>query len=260
MEPPASNSVEPTGVAAPVPLLEYVPADLRRTEARAARKAIVIAVALLTASVTVGAALNAADDAAHRVRRHAAYAVFVLGAAAAIALLSIGAAALARARAVTAVLSVILVLLAVVGSQLLFNVSPLRHSIGWIRGDETVAEQATDRFAMRLYLCWTPTVIVGGASLLLWRSRRGYIGFAAAMAAGLGSAVLWGAQPYAGYHRWLIPLKWPKLLSTGLLLLVLLLLCQLLAGAIESFRHRHAHRALAGGSRMQEKGSLLGHS
>ena len=247
MEPPVFDSVKPTGVGPPAPLLEYVPPDVRRAEAQAVRKAIVVAVALLVASVAVGAALNAADDAAHHVRGHAAYAAFALGAAAAIALLAIGAAALARARAVTAILSVILVLLAVVGSQLLFNVSPLRHSIGWIRGDETVAEQATDRFAMRLYLCWTPSVIVGGASLLLWRGRRGYIGFAAAMAVGLGSAVLWGAEPYASYHRWLLPLKWPKFLSTGLLLLVLLLLCQLLAGAIESFRYRHARRSSAGG-------------
>jgi hypothetical protein len=247
MERPVLDSVKPTGVGPPVPSLGYVSPDVRRAEARAVRKAILMTVALLVASVAVGAALNAADDAAHHVRGHVAYAVFSLGAAAAIALLSIGAAGLARARAVTAVLSVILVLLAVVGSQLLFNVSPLRHTIGWIRGDETVAEQATDRFAMRLYLCWTPSVIIGGASLLLWCGRRGYIGFAAAMGVGLGSAVLWGAQPYAAYHRWLLPLKWPKFLSTGLLLLVLLLLCQLLAGAIESFRHRHARRSSAGG-------------
>jgi hypothetical protein len=246
MQPPVSDSVKRIGVGAPVPL-GYVGPNVRRAEARAVRKTIVMAVALLVASVVAGVALNAVDDAAHRVRGYAAYGAFALSAAAAIALLAIGAAALARARAVTAVLSVILVLLAVVGSQLLFNVSPLRHSIGWIRGDEMVAEQGTDRFAMRLYLCWTPSLIVGGASMLLSRGRRECIGFAAAITVGLGSAVLWGAQPYAPYHRWLIPLKWPKFLSTGLLLLVLLLLCQLLAGAIESFRHRHAYRSSAGG-------------
>lgn len=247
MELPVFDPVKPTDVGAKVPVLEYVPPDVWRAEALAVRKAIVVAVALLVTSVAVGVALNAVDDAAHHMRGHAAYAAFALGAAAAIALLAIGAAALARARAATAVLSVILVLLAVLGSQLLFNVSPLRHSIGWIRGDETLTEQATDRFGMRLYLCWTPSVIVGGASLLLWRSRRAYIGIVAVMAGGLGSAVLWGAEPYAVYHRWLLPLKWPKFLSTGLLLLVLLLLCQLLAGAIESFRHRDTRCSSAGG-------------
>ncbi len=238
MEPQEVDPAKPMRVGAASPLLDYVPLDLQRAEARVVRKAVAIAVSVLLAGVALGAGLNALDDAATGARGHAAHAAFAIAAAAAVALLAVGAAAIARARAAIAVASVILVLAALLGSAVLFDLSPLRQSIGWIRGDETIAEQAMDRFAMRLYLCWTPTVIVGIASLLLSLRRRECIGVAAALAVGLASAALWGVGPYAGRYRWLIPMKWPKLLSTGLVLLVLLLLCQLLAGAMESFRGR----------------------
>lgn len=214
--------------------LDYVSSDARRADS--ARKLVyfLLTVTLIAAAVAIGFQLNRLDDDS-AVSRTAIVICF----AGVIALIVIGAAVMGRARPTSVVIAVVFVLLAVFGSMALFDVTSLGRSVGYITGRESMRQMAINRFIQRLYLCAAPTLVVSVASLVLSRRPREFVGILAALLAGAMSAALWAGELYGLPRFWLTDEKRAKFLSLGLFIVVLLLLCQLLAGAVETFRRRH---------------------
>jgi len=129
------------------------------------------------------------------------------------------------------------------------NITLLREKIGVIHGDETFYISLRNAFLMRLYLCWVPTTIIGIAGLLLTRKRKCILLFCSSIGIGLLSAGLCGINRLRGVP-WLNFMKWPKLLSTGLLALVFVILVGLLSVAITN----RSKAELSGAGRLCLKG------
>jgi hypothetical protein len=205
----------------------------------AARRALAWAGILVFVAAAVGVGLQAMDDAASRLglSRYAIVAAFGAAAAGVVAVAGLGARR-AGSPVWQTVLAAVLVAGAWVAALWLFDASPLRRTVGYIYGNETVEQLAYNHFAMRLFLCWATTTIVAGASLLL--SRRGadllWVGICYVL--GLCSAALWAGYLLAGHAAWMRVAKWPKLMSSVFLLLLLVALVRLLAGAMRNVRRR----------------------
>ena len=193
----------------------------------------------ILAIAAAGVGLQVMDDAAGRLgfSRYAVLVAFAAGAAAVVAV-----AALAARRAGSpvwqTVLAAVLVAGAWVAAMWLFDASPLRRTVGYIYGNETPEQLAYNLFAMRLFLCWATTTIVAGASVLLSRRGADLLWVGICFVLGLCSAVLWGGYLLAGHAAWLRVAKWPKLMSSVMLLLLLVALVRLLAGAMRNVGRR----------------------
>lgn len=136
------------------------------------------------------------------------------------------------------VLAAVLVVGAWVVAMWLFDASPLRRTVGYIYGNETPEQLAYNLFAMRLFLCLATTTIVAGASLLLSRRGADLLWVGICFVLGLCSAVLWGGYLLAGHAAWMRVAKWPKLMSSVFVLLLLVALVRLLAGAMRHVGRR----------------------
>lgn len=147
-------------------------------------------------------------------------------------LLMVAAAKLFRRRVVHALIAGILVWATMFASQIVFAHTPLRGTIGWISPGESATTLAAESFFMRLYLCWAPTLVLGGLCIALCRDRAAVTWLVRILAVGALSASLWGLNRLGRYGRWLHAYKWPKLAAGALLALVFVLLVALLARAI----------------------------
>ena len=243
--PAAVPVVVPAADAAPPAAeLGYATPGANRESKRAARRALVASAALLVVATAAGALLQAFDDAAGRLglSRYATPVAFGVAAAAVVAVLALGARR-AGSPVWQTVLAAVLVFGAWLAALSLFDASPLRRTVGFITGNETPPQHAFNRFVMRLFLCWVTVGIVGGAGLLLSRRREVFGWMLISLAAGFCSATLWGGYLLAGRAAWLRVLKWPKLLSTVLLVVMFVCLVRLLAAAMRDVARERAHSA-----------------
>lgn len=118
-------------------------------------------------------------------------------------------------------------------SMFLFSSIPLlRETIGTIRSGQSAQTRVSNSFLMRLYLCWAPTVIAGAIMSLLAKRRTCILWLSVSFAVGLISAVLWGFNHLPRPAPWMYWMKWPKLLATGLLALLLVMLTGFLARSV----------------------------
>lgn len=231
--PDSMEGAAPVPMAVPAAELGYATPKANRESRRAARRALLASVVLLVVAMAAGAALQVFDDAAGRLglSRYATPVAFGVAAAAVVAVVAL-VGRIAGSPVWQTVLAAVLVAGAWLAALSLFDASPLRRTVGHIYGNETPQQHAFNRFVMRLFLCWVTVGIVGGAGLLLSR-RRGVFGWmVAGLAAGFCSATLWGGYMLTGRAAWLRVMKWPKLLSTVLLVVMFVCLVRLLAGAM----------------------------
>jgi len=118
-------------------------------------------------------------------------------------------------------------------SMFLFGSVPLLHeTIGTVRASQSAYTRAVNSFLMRLYLCWLPTIVTGVIIAVLVRRRACIFWLAMSLATGLISAVLWGFRLLPHPAPWMYWMKWPTLLSAGLLVLVFVMLTGFLARSI----------------------------
>ena len=118
-------------------------------------------------------------------------------------------------------------------SMFLFKSMPLlRETIGTIRSGQSAQTRVSNAFLMRLYLCWVPTVIAGAIISLLTKRRACILWLSLSFAVGLTSAVLWGFNSLPRRAPWMYWMKWPKLLATGLLALLFVMLTGFLARSV----------------------------
>ena len=219
--------------APPAAELGYATPGANHETKRAARRTLLASIILLVVATAAGAALQAFDDAAGRLglSAYATPVAFGIAATAVVAVVAL-VGRVAGSPVWQTVLAAVLVLGAWLAALSLFDASPLRRTVGFITGNETPQQHAFNRFVMRLFLCWVTVGIVGGAGLLLSRRREVFGWMVAGLAAGFCSAVLWGGYMLAGRAEWLRVMKWPKLLSTVLLVVMFVCLVRLLAAAI----------------------------
>jgi hypothetical protein len=118
-------------------------------------------------------------------------------------------------------------------SMYLFHViPPLRETIGTIRPGQSGRADVVNAFLMRLYLCWAPTVITGVIISLLAKRRACILWLSVSFGTGLISAVLWGFSRLPRPAPWMYWMEWPKLLATGLLALLFVMLTGFLARSV----------------------------
>jgi hypothetical protein len=134
-------------------------------------------------------------------------------------------------------------------SMTVFRAVPaLRSTIGTIREGQSPWTTVQNAFAMRLYLCWIPTLLTALLTLCLVRlpapllkftaspspvrPPTRLLRFAAPFTLGLLSAFLWAFNYLERPAPWMYWMKWPKLLSTGLLALIFVTLAGLLAQSL----------------------------
>jgi len=217
---------------------------LERRQARIRRlrttSAIVFAVLLVIISIGVGAWFKVFTDAvAGRdfVRSMPGFAwwlVLYFGAGiGCLAILAMVVAKLFHVSRFLAGLSILAVAVVFYASMFLFGSIPfLRETIGTVRAGQSAYIRVVNSFCMRLYLCWLPTIITGAIIAVLVRRRACIFWLAMSLAIGLISAVLWGFRLLPYPAPWMYWIKWPKLLSAGLLVLVFVMLTGFLARSI----------------------------
>jgi len=217
---------------------------LERRQARIRRLrtiiAIVFAVLLVIISIGVGAWFKVFTDAvAGRdfVRSMPGFAwwlVLYFGAGiGCLAILAMVVAKLFHVSRFLAALSILVVVVVFYVSMSLFELIPfLRETIGTARANQSAYTRALNSFLMRLYLCWLPTIVIGTIIALLVRRRVCIFWLAMSLTTGLISAVLWGFRLLPHTAWWMYWIKWPKLLSAGLLVLVFVMLTGFLARCI----------------------------
>ncbi|MHC4170373.1 MAG: permease prefix domain 1-containing protein [Planctomycetota bacterium] len=200
---------------------------------------IVFAVGLILVAIGVGAWMTVFKDAVagrdfSSSMPRLAWLVMYLGASVGcLAILAMVVAALFRVSRLLAALSIIAVVVIFYVSMYLFHViPPLRETIGTIRAGQSGETRVINSFLMRLYLCWVPTVMTGAIMAMLARRRAYILWLSACFGTGLVSAVLWGLNSVTRPAPWMYWMKWPKLLATGLLALVFVMLTGLLARSI----------------------------
>ncbi len=125
----------------------------------------------------------------------------------------------------------------------LFRLSPLRPIYVSARIVPS-ATQATQSFVNLLVQAWGSTLLATIVALLIHRDREQFMLVAAALFFGLASAVAdamyffsWSAGPW--YFR-----TWPRMLSSGLMLVTFLLLVALLARSFNVKRERRQLQSL----------------
>lgn len=201
--------------------------------------AIVFVVLLVIISIGVGAWFKVFTDAvAGRdfVRSMPRFAWLVLYLGAGIGCLAILAMVVAKLFHVSRLLAGLCILVMLVvfhASMFLFESIPLlRETIGTVRADQSEYTRVANSFLMRLYLCWLPTIMTGTIIAILARRRACILWLFVSLATGLLSAVLWGFRLMPRPVPWMYWIKWPKLLSAGLLALVFVMLTGFLARSI----------------------------
>ena len=125
-------------------------------------------------------------------------------------------------------------------AMMLFPLSPLSSTVGYICGNETAWQLAGKRFGMRLFLCWGATIISAGMTWHLNGRRIDWRWLSASLAVGLVAAVLGGASHLGRYAPWVTHMKWSKFLSTGITALLFVLLAGALAEGAQNWRGRRS--------------------
>lgn len=217
--------------------LELKEAHFRRVRAASA---IALGVLLVIISVVIGAWFNIFDDAVSGtdfVKSLPAMIWPVLYIGAGIGCLAILAMVVAKLFGVSRLLAGLCMIALVVifcASMFLFKSIPLlRETIGTIRSGQSAQTRVVNAFLMRLYLCWVPTVIAGVIISLLAKRHDLILWLSASFGTGLISAVLWGVNRIPRPAPWMYWMKWPKLLSTGLLALLFVMLTGFLARSVD---------------------------
>jgi hypothetical protein len=200
---------------------------------------IIFAVVLVLVAIGIGAWLTVFKDAvAGRDFRNSmprlAWLVMYLGAGiGCLAILAMVVAKLFRVGRLLAGLCMIASVVIFYVSMYLFDSIPLlRETIGTIRSGQSAQTLAVHSFLMRLYLCWVPTVITGVIISLLAKRRDLILWLSVSFGIGLISAVFWGFNRIPRPAPWMYWMKWPKLLSTGLLALLFVMLTGFLARSV----------------------------
>lgn len=200
---------------------------------------IIFAVVLVLVTIGIGAWLTVFKDAvAGRDFRNSmprlAWLVMYLGAdVGCLTILAVVVAKLFRVSRLLAGLCIIALVVIFYASMFLFESIPLlRKTIGTIRSGQSAQTLVVHSFLMRLYLCWVPTVIAGVIISLLAKRRDLVLWLSASFSIGLISAVLWGFNRIPRPAPWMYWMKWPKLLSTGLLVLLFVMLTGFLARSV----------------------------
>lgn len=200
---------------------------------------IIFAVVLVLVAIGIGAWLTVFKDAVagHDFRNSMpklAWLVMYLGAGVGcLAILAMVVAKLFRVSRLLASLCMIASVMIFYTSMFLFESIPLlRETIGTIRSGQSAQTLVAHSFLMRLYLCWVPTVIAGVIISLLAKRRDLILWLSASFGIGLISAVLWGFNRIPRPAPWMYWMKWPKLLSTGLLVLLFVMLTGFLARSV----------------------------
>lgn len=216
---------------------------LERRQARIRRlrttSAIVFAVLLVIISIGVGAWFKVFTDAVAgrdfvRSMPRFAWLVLYLGAGiGCLAILAMVVAKLFHISRFLAALSILAVAVVFYASMFLFRSIPfLRETIGTVRAGQSAYIRVVNSFCMRLYLCWLPTIITGAIIAFLACRRVSILWLSIAFATGFLSAVLWGFRLLPYPAPWMYWMKWPTLLSAGLLVLVFVMLTGFLARSI----------------------------
>jgi hypothetical protein len=211
---------------------------------------IIFALVLVIVAIGIGAWLTVFKDAvAGRDFRNSmpkfAWLVMYVGAGiGCLAILAMVVAKLFRVSRLLAGLCMIVSVMIFYVSMYLFQSIPLlRETIGTIRSGQSAQALVINSFLMRLYLCWVPTVIVGVVISLLAKCRDLILWLSASFGIGLISAVLWGVNHISCPAQWMYWMKWPKLLSTGLLALLFVMLTGFLARSVAGrFGWGNSHR------------------
>lgn len=201
---------------------------------------IIFAVVLVLAAIGIGAWLTVFKDAVagrdfrNSMPRLAWLAMYLGAGVGCLAILAMVVAKLFRVSRLLAGLCMIVLVVIFYASMFLFKSIPLlRETIGTIRPDQSAQTLVVHSFLMRLYLCWVPTVIAGVIISLLAKRRDLILWLSASFGIGLISAVLWGFNVIPRPAPWMYWMKWPKLLSTGLLVLLFVMLTGFLARSFD---------------------------
>lgn len=209
--------------------LDYANPALTREEVQAGRRRAARAIAW-TAAVAMGALaagilLQVAGDPAggSATARYVTVGLFIAAATATAGDMMAGLSRLTRTPMTAVALAIILVLFCFFIGVFLFELSPLRNTVGYIHGDESDRQLAINSALMRLWLCDVPVLMVGVGVMLLSRRREPFLWLAGAMMAGFLSALLLGWNRGGGVPR-LFPMKWFKLASTALVPAVFVML------------------------------------
>lgn len=204
-----------------------------------ATRTTVVTAVLVIVSIAVGAWFTVFDDAVsgrafmQQMPRIIGPLLYVGGAVGCLGVLAVVVGPLFRVRWLAAFSSCIAMMLIFFASVYLFDAIPaLRETIGRSHPGQSGRTMALNALCMRLYLCWTPTVMTGIVVAAVGRRRGRILALAASLAIGLLSAALWGLNYLPSEARWMYAMKWPKLLSTGLLALVFVILTGVLARTI----------------------------
>ena len=208
---------------------------------RQVREARVIAVGimLIVSSVVIGAWFNVFDDAVSGTDfvnslPGLVWPILYFGTGiGCLAILTIVVAKLFRVSRLLAGLCVITLVVIFGASMFLFESIPLlRETIKTVRSGQSAQTSVVHSFLMRLYLCWVPTVIAGVIISILAKRRDLILWLSTSFGIGLISAVLWGFDRIPRRAPWMYWMKWPKLLSTGLLALLFVMLTGFLARSV----------------------------
>ena len=200
---------------------------------------IISAVALILVAIGIGAWMTVFKDAVagrdfyNSMPRLAWLVLYLGGGIGCLAILAMVVARLFRvSRLLAGLCMVALIAIFWVSMFLFHSIPPLRETIGTIRPGQSGKTDVTNAFLMRLYLCWAPTVITGIIMFLLAKRRACILWLSASFGTGLISAVLWGLNSLPRPVPWMYWMKWPKLLATGLLALVFVMLTGFLARSV----------------------------
>ncbi len=182
--------------------------------------------------VGAGAAFNIFDDSFSRMDfpKDLQPAIYLSALIGTLIVLSLLAAILFKVRFVPTIFATISVALTFVFAVMIVRATPAREIFVFEASDDDFT-RAWIGFFMRLYFCWCPTLIVVVSSLFVVRDRTQLRGSGVCLGIGLISAILWGTR-----NLGLGPMKWPKLLSTGLLAAVFVVLVWLVVRTLAKFR------------------------
>ncbi len=220
----------------------------------------VAGLACVVISVAVGAWFQVFDDtfSSHRfvgsLPEMVEPTLYVGGLVGSLVFLAAVVASIFRARKSLAIVSSIIVLLVFWASGWVFDTMVAPRLLGDFQGRETEYIRLVDSFSRRLYLCLVPTLVTG---TLIWilAGRRAYLSWLGlVLAAGLLSTLFACIDGLPYRSPWEYSTKWPKLLATGLLTLVFVMLAGFLARAIaERFGWDIEHPSPCAGLHAEDK-------
>ena len=198
---------------------------------------------LLFACVLIGYWFNAFDDAVSGVGELPAAMwalVYFGGWSGAFAGLTLIASALFQVRKRWIPVGAVFAAMAFLLTMVVFALSPLFGTVGYIYGNETAWQLAGKRFGMLLFLCWGATLIAVGATWYLRGKQIDWRWALGSLAVGAGAALLGGVSLLGRYASWVTHMKWSKFLSTGAMALLFVLLAGALAEGVQSWRGRRS--------------------